>query len=269
MTSQQILHADFLDILFEKRNKTYGAYQLRKLYPQQLAKAVLLAVSAVLLLLVFFTPSVEQETVRLVNEGVFVTTIDALPPEEKKPEPPKPPPAEATPVKQQTFIDNIILVEKDIQTTVPPIDELQYAAVSDKTTEGEMVRAMQPPIVPIVNNGQNAQAIIEEEPQKEMFPDKQPQFPGGVQAWTAFLNRYLQAPQELEPDEKRTVLIRFYVAEDGSVTNFQVLQSAGSVFDSEVIRVLKKMPAWTPATKSGRPVAVSFTQPVTFVGMEE
>lgn len=268
MTSQKILQADLLDILFEQRNKSYGAYQLRKAYPQQLTKAVLLAVSSVFLLLLFFKPSVEEETIRTVDDVVTVTTVEALPPEEK-PELPKPPQAQNKPVKQQTFIDKITIVEKDVQTTVPPIDVLQYAAISDKTTTGETVGTMQPTVMPVVNQAANTQKIIEEKPQKEVSPDKQPQFPGGVQAWMAFLSRHLQAPQDLEPGEKRTVLIRFFVAEDGVVTNFKVLQSAGDVFDSEVIRVLKKMPKWTPASKSGQPVAVSFTQPVTFMGMEE
>ena len=59
------------------------------------------------------------------------------------------------------------------------------------------------------------------------------------------------------------------MAEDGSVTRFQVEKSAGTAFDEEVIRVLKKMPKWAPALKAGQPVSVSFTQPVTFVGLEE
>jgi protein TonB len=90
-----------------------------------------------------------------------------------------------------------------------------------------------------------------------------------MQAWISFLQTHLQAPQDLEPGEKRTVQVRFHVAEDGSITNFHVLQSAGSAFDNEVIRVLKKMPKWTPAVKAGLPVSVGFTQPVTFVGQEE
>ncbi|RYZ61554.1 MAG: energy transducer TonB, partial [Chitinophagaceae bacterium] len=53
------------------------------------------------------------------------------------------------------------------------------------------------------------------------------------------------------------------------VTNFNVVRSAGALFDNEVIRVLKKMPKWTPALQGGRPLPVSFTQPVTFVGVED
>ena len=269
MTSQQILHADVLDILFEKRNKLYGAYQLRKLYPQRLITALGLSVSAVLLLLLFFRPSGEKSRTVFPNDGVVVTIVDALPLEPKKPEPPVLPKTENVPVKQQAFINQLKMVDKEIQTAIPPIDALENAAVSDKTMDGAITGAMQPPVPPVVAEAVSGQKGQEEAAQKEVIPDKQPQFPGGMQAWTAFLNRHLQAPQDLEPGEKRTVVVRFHVAEDGRVAHFQVLQSAGAAFDNEVIRVLKKMPAWTPAIKQGQPVPVSFTQPVTFVGVEE
>jgi protein TonB len=73
----------------------------------------------------------------------------------------------------------------------------------------------------------------------------------------------------LENGEKRIVNIRFHVDADGAVTNFQIVQSGGAAFDNEVIRVLKRMPNWMPAQQAGKAVAVSFTQPVTFVGAEE
>jgi protein TonB len=73
----------------------------------------------------------------------------------------------------------------------------------------------------------------------------------------------------LEAGQKRSVLVRFSVSEDGSVTQFEIVQSGGEAFDREVLRVLRKMPRWKPAIQNGRPVSVLFTQPVTFVAMEE
>jgi len=64
-------------------------------------------------------------------------------------------------------------------------------------------------------------------------------------------------------------LIKFIVDADGSVTGFTVVRSGGYAFDNEVIRVLRKMPKWKPAIQNGHAVTVSFTQPVTFVGLEE
>jgi protein TonB len=73
----------------------------------------------------------------------------------------------------------------------------------------------------------------------------------------------------LEAGQKRSVLVRFAVGEDGTVTQFEILQSGGNAFDNEVLRVLKKMPKWKPAIQNGRAVSVMFTQPVTFMAFEE
>jgi len=268
MTSQQILQADLLDILFEQRNKSYGAYQLRKTYHRQLVKAVVVALSSVLVLLFFFKPSYSKAAFGKDEGKVVVVENLALPPEQKKPEQPKIPPAPKTAVRQQLFID-LIAIKEQVTTPVPPVDALKNVAISNITTVGADVNTLQPPPIAEARGTGNAGRTGETESAKELAPDKQPQFPGGMQAWLAFLSRNLHAPEELESGEKKTVVIRFHVAEDGSIANFQVEQSAGSAFDEEVIRVLRKMPRWTPAMQAGRPVSVSFTQPVTFVGVEE
>jgi protein TonB len=56
---------------------------------------------------------------------------------------------------------------------------------------------------------------------------------------------------------------------DGSISNIEIIQSGGDNYDKEVIRVLRKMPKWTPAMQNGMRVSTYFTQPVTFVGVEE
>jgi protein TonB len=96
---------------------------------------------------------------------------------------------------------------------------------------------------------------------------REPEFPGGTKAWLDFLNRHLTVPGDLEEGETITVMIRFEVGVDGTVKNFEVVQSGGKRFDSEVIRVLKKMPKWKPAIMDNVPVARYFTQPVTFMGL--
>jgi protein TonB len=268
MTSQQILSSDVIDILFEHRNKQYGAYRLRKDYPRELGKAVVMTVSFVFLLVFFIRPSAAETFVKP-EEGKVVTVQHIAPREEKKQEPPqqkKQLPKE--PVRQVKAIDQLKFVKKDVVDPVPTQDMMLKAAISDVNTAGTEVGNLQPTLMPETKGSGNGMEK-EPEPVKELIPDKQPQFPGGVQAWAAFLGRHLVAPEPLESGEKRTVMIRFYVAEDGGITNFQVVQSAGTAFDNEVIRVLRKMPKWTPAIQGGRPIPVSFTQPVTFVGVEE
>lgn len=268
MTSQQILQADLLDILFEDRNKMYGAYQLRKTYRRQLLKAVVATVCPAVAFLLFFRPDYTN-AVSSADRGtvVIVTDIQAVP-EQKKPDLPKPPQLPKTQIRQANFTDQLVM-KKETADPPPSMDDLEKAAISNVTTVGEDVPAIQPPMVAETKEAATQSTAAAPEPKKEVVPDKQPQFPGGMQAWSAFLSKNLHAPEDLESGEKKVVVIRFHVAEDGSITNFQVERSAGAAFDQEVIRVLKKMPKWTPAMKAGQPVSVSFTQPVTFVGVEE
>ena len=266
MLPQQITTADYLDILFEEKNKLYGAYPLRKRYELRLLTAVTVSLVTAFGLLLFFRPSFSQSS-GIADKGEIIIREFKLPePAVKKPEPPKPPQTAKPQVRQQNFTDQIQL-KKEVTDPLPPLDAMEKAEISNVTTPGAEATAMQAPAVSETKVPEAKSPVAE--PKEEVAPDKQPQFPGGMQAWLSFLSRNLHAPEELESGEKRTVVIRFHVAEDGSVTRFQVEKSAGTAFDEEVIRVLKKMPKWAPALKAGQPVSVSFTQPVTFVGLEE
>lgn len=266
MTSQQILTADFLDLLFENRNKAYGAYTLRKNYDLQMLKAISISLSLVFILVLLINPSVKTTKVENDN-GIVVITQHVVPPQpKKKQEVVLPQPSKATGAKQREFQSFKIVHKMD----VPPVatqEELRIAVVSDVTRDGPELKPTIDPTPPRITG--NGVAPFENKEPKVVAPDKQPQFPGGMQAWLNFLNNNLHSPQDLESGEKRTVNIRFHVDVDGTVTNFHVIQSGGVAFDNEVIRVLKKMPKWMPALQAGQPMAVSFTQPVTFVGMEE
>lgn len=265
MTSNEILQADLLDILFDNRNKQYGAYTLRRNYNYRLTLALGLSLSSVLLLFLLF-PSGRIRPGGIVHAqpDVTVTTVDL-------PEPVKkiiPPPVTKTPQKQfsQQRFTKMIIVNKQTVDPPPDLRLLEQRLISTRTLEG-------PPAVPgisMVEQDPPAPAKAESENSGGFVPvEREPQFPGGQRAWLQFLQRNLVAPEELEAGERKTVSIRFFVAIDGAVTAFQVLQSAGKSFDNEVIRVLKKMPKWTPALQNGQPVARAFTQPVTFVGLEQ
>lgn len=267
MTSHQILTADFLDILFDNRNKGYGAYELRRHYNTRLITslggALLLSAFTFLLL-----NKAHHEKGIAVNGGGYIITELELPktrlPEPPKLESPKPPA-----IKQNAFIDNFKAVEK-VVVPITPQKDLYNTAIGELTTPGDF-KPFEPPYKEPLNvgsTGTSASEPVKEKP-KASIPDRSPQFPGGMVAWQAFLNRNLQVPDELQAGEKRTVQIKFNVDEEGNITHFNIVVSGGAAFDNEVIRVLKKMPKWLPAMQGGAPIAVSFTQPVTFVGLEE
>ena len=268
MTSQQILQSDFLDILFEKRNKLYGAYLLRRQYNVHLLQAMFATSLLVIALMFFGSPSSNREITTTPQEGYLLTPVD-MPnekPEPVKPQPPKAPAASA-PVKTDIFNDQITPVEDPVDPLATQSD-LQHTAIGSVKVDGSLLSGpIQPPPTPVI--GGNGTGESKTEKADPPLPSRSPQFPGGTDAWVNFLNRHLRPPQDLEPGEKRISHIRFSVDEEGVVTNFQVVQSGGSEFDNEVIRVLKKMPKWLPALQNGKPIAVSFTQPVSFIAAEE
>lgn len=91
------------------------------------------------------------------------------------------------------------------------------------------------------------------------------EFPGGINALRAYIANNLQYPDEAREEEiEGKVFASFVVAKDGIVTNIQIDRKLGHGCDEEVIRVLKRMPKWTPAKLDGKPVNYRFRIPVTF-----
>jgi len=266
MTGQQFLTADLLDILFENRNKQYGAYQLRRNYNQRLLMALFFSFSLVFLLLLLLPLKGNGGVLppASIPPDVIVHTVEIEP--KPKIEPPAPAPKKATAatpaVAQIDYKTFVVKPDAVVKNLIATQDELSTRIIAGVTTDGNADAGLVPPDM---NANGNAIAVEEEKAKPVVHSYSAPQFPGGTEAWLRFLSRHLQAPDEMERGEKRSVLIRFLVSANGNITEFEVLQSGGAAFDNEVIRVLKKMPKWKPALENGVPVSKTFTQPVTFV----
>ena len=268
MTNKEILQADLLDILFEHRNKLYGAYALRKTYSRRLGFALGVALSTVLLFILMSFIKKEGKNSRPVNDDRSMKLIDVnmQKDEIKEPEPPKekPKPPVATVDYQQFKIVEDDKADKEI-VTMTDIDD---ADISNKTVDGEEPDGLANTKTVTEGNGD----VVVKEPEKDVEPPgptREPSFPGGSGAWLKFLQRSLQAPEDIEPGKRIEVYVRFWVDIDGSVSKAEIIKSGGNAFDKEVLRVLKKMPKWEPALQAGRPIAVAFQQPVIFIGEEQ
>jgi protein TonB len=114
-----------------------------------------------------------------------------------------------------------------------------------------------------LNTGASTKEV---QPKKDIrvSPDVKAIFPGGTDAMARFLKINLICPEELDNGDKKQVIVRFVVNTDGSISDLKIMQSAGNMYDLEVIRVLKLMPKWTPQFKNGVPVTESIMQPITF-----
>ena len=272
MTNKEILKADLLDIIFENRNKDYGAYALRKGYNLRLLTAIGAALSVFFLFVLVnvmgkkefsSAPSTRNERIVEIKE---INLAKEKPKEPQKAKVIKPVQKMAT----QKFTSQIkITPDKEVKKALPEVAKLDENKISDETTKGKKDDLIpKEPEKPVITGNGDGATVIETE--KEFKPqEKAPEFPGGPDALKRFLAGNLQTPGELEDGEKKVVRIRFKVDKDGSVNTFEIVTSGGSEYDREVVRVCKKMPRWTPAIQNGINVPVSYVLPVTFIGVEQ
>jgi periplasmic protein TonB len=280
MTNKEILQASLLDIIFYNRNKAYGAYALRKGYDKRLLTAL---AAGTIIIAAFVMASMwknnQQSGPSLITERKEMLIREIELPKEKIKEPEKPKEQPKQVVKQKIATVPVVaqakfttppVITKVVKDPMPSQDDLLGKTPSTQNTPGKpadgIVTIPQPP----VDNG-GGKTSGPSEPQQPDFvaQEKDPSFPGGSEALRKFLAKYLNTPDELEAGEIKTVRIRFVVNKDGSVGTFEIVNSAGGVYDNEVVRVCRKMPKWDPAIQNGINVPVSYVLPVTFIGVGE
>jgi protein TonB len=271
MTNNEILKASLLDIIFENRNKEYGAYALRNDYDKRLVKALTVGLCLVLLLILFNylnLPGSSMADTRNYKDGSKIIKVVIEP--EKQPEPEKPKEVEKPKPAQIDFQTLKIVVDNKVTDPPPDNSDVDDKIISDVNTPG--TEDDKPKVADLTgdNDGKSGGDSKPAEPEKEIkIYQREPQFPGGYEALAAFMRNNLVTPEELEIGEKKIVKIKFIVGKDGSITDITILESPGKNYDKEVSRVVKRMPKWEPAIQNDINVAVGYILPVTFMGVEE
>lgn len=268
MTNTQILHADLLDILFENRNKSYGAYELRKNYARRLSAAVMisLALAAIFFGLQSLVPNrsiVERDIPRDSIKIRPIAFVDHDPKDDNNNRQVRRKPSAE---KQIQYTNRIKIVPDEERINMPEQEALASALTGTMNIDGDEPDDPAVSGQPVTTQpGSNSFQPTDERP---VLPNREAHFPGGEKSWLDFLSKNLNSPGLLEADERIVVHVKFDINEDGALSNFQIVKSGGKIFDREVLRVMRKMPPWEPAIQNGRKVKVSFMQPVVFVAME-
>ncbi|MBC7892364.1 MAG: TonB family protein [Sphingobacteriaceae bacterium] len=260
------------DLIFEGRNKEYGAYFLRQIYGKTARTSALIGVAVVTLGLVGpmlyskYKPLDEKKKVTLANP------MDVPPPPmdetQPPPPPPPPPPPEAPkPVSTTKFLPPEIKPDEEVKQEEPPPTQetLKDAQASSETVVGDP-NATEVVIDP--NEGKAKVEVVEVKPvTEEIFTvvEQQASFPGGAEALGKFLLKNLKYPPEAQrANVQGKVFMSFVVSPDGSISDVNVLKGLGFGCDQEATRVVKSMPRWAPGKQSGRAVKSRFTLPITF-----
>lgn len=267
MNQHAILHSNLLDIIFDNRNKEYGAYTLRKSYNKRLRIALLSMLILSLLLCLLFL----NRSAMVSNMHTIVITIPDAKPLNYHP----------TSKPQSKATITITHPKKASQINLPPriVDSVNinnFPATPIETTPSSISTdslgiSYEPggkgngntfiKGLPGIDSG-----ITELKTNKHSAIDVaeiMPQYPGGIKALLDFLRKNLRSPEDIEGEEV-LVKVKFVVNYDGKLESFDVIKSGGIAFDNEVLRVLKKMPLWIPGKSNGENVSVNYMVPVKF-----
>ncbi|MEI6945555.1 energy transducer TonB [Paraflavisolibacter sp. H34] len=277
MEANKILTADLLDLVFEERNKTYGAYELRRSYNKRIQLALLVTGGLILggFAALYISQAMNAGT-HTINQtdGITLSEVD-MTPKEKTPEPPPPPPPpvqKSVPqVKMEIFTPPVITNDKDVkETDVPPkMDDLNDARIGTMKVDGvDDVGAAVPPVADHRSVVVAPAAKADDEETVMTKVEIEAEFPGGAAEWARFLRRNLNASVPVDngaAEGSYTVIIQFIVDKQGAVSDIRALTNHGFGMEEEAIRVMKKATRWTPALQNGHNVNAYRKQPITFV----
>jgi protein TonB len=264
-----ILKTEWIDVVFNDRNKAYGAYQLRKNNARN--TIVALVITAVLFVFAVSLPTIINKIKGLIpppQEKVKIQEVVLIPPPPiNKSEPPPPPPPTAEPQKpkidQVKFPPPIVKPDEQVREKDPPTQEdLKVADPGQKDIKGDPTQTVR--IDEPVGNAPVSAAVVESNP-NEIFTsvEQLPAFNGDFNKYLSKSVRYPAVAQENGVQGR--VNVTFVVERDGSLTDIKVVgRTFGSGLEEEAMRVVKSSPKWTPGRQNGRAVRVQYTVPIVF-----
>ena len=270
MEANKILSTDILDLIFEDRNKAYGAYELRKTYNKRITLALLITAGlAVLIFLASFVANnISSKSAKLEVKDVVLENIQQE--EEKKVEPPPPPPPKQEPpkVEMTKFTPPKIVEDQEVKKEdIPPeVEKLEDTKIDIVSQEGIKDQGLATP--PPDEGKQVVEAPKEDENKIFEKVEVEAEFPGGLPAWRRYLERNLnaQVPSDAgAPTGSYTVVVKFIVDKGGNISDVKALTSHGYGMEEEAVRAIKRGPKWTPAIQNGLNVNAYRQQPITFV----
>lgn len=272
MEVNKILSADVLDIIFEGRNKDYGAYELRKTYNKRMITS--LAIVAAILLLLFlgyFVSKLMEEKEDTKTVQVQDVQLEEIKQEEKKEEPPPPPPPkppEPPKVEMAKFTPPKIVKDEEVKEDEKPpeVEKLEETKIGTMNQEGQKDEGIVAPPVEDAGKGVVEAPKKDDEDWDKTFTkvEIESEYPGGAAAWQRYLNRNLRYPQEaIDNEVQGAVVVQFIVDKEGNVSDVEAI-SGPQELRAEAVRVIKKSGKWTPAVQNGRQVKSYKKQPIVF-----
>lgn len=274
MSKIDLISSDWVDLVFEGRNKAYGAYRLRK---STTKRNILAMVAVVLLLIVAFIILTVKNFVDEQRAKVAMTQVAELTnykqPEKK---------AEVKQKKVEVEPERVVeRVKSSIKFTAPVIKKDEEVKPDEELKTQDELMSTKTAIGTFDVKGNDdangevlkaKEVIAEPEPPKHEEENKvfdiveqQPMFPGGKTALMKYLSEHTKYPVVAQENGVQgRVTVQFVVEKDGSISDVHVLRGVDPSLDKEAVRVVKSMPRWTPGKQNGINVRVNYRVPVLF-----
>lgn len=274
-----ILTNKWIDIVFEQRNREYGAYEFRRDNSKNNFKAfvigtLLFAFTIGAPLIISLIPKAETST----EEGMDVkmTTVKLTPKEEqqkKEEEKPKentpPPPPPAPPVDVVKFVAPVVAPTNQVTEDIAKVDDTKDKLIGDQNIKGNKDAQLVIPIT-AVGTGDGPQVVEAPVEDNAVYGindiSEQPMFPGGMDKFLKYIANNFNVP-ETDEGINGKINVSFVVEKNGDLSNIRATKNLGPEVEKEAIRVLNKCANWKPGINStGQPVRVSYTLPISIVG---
>ena len=276
MSQIDLIDNRWSDIMFENRNKEYGAYVLRRQTTARNIKSIVAVLIIFALVMVYMVAKNAYDDYQAKHQAqTQVTELTALQEQKKEAK------VERKEVVKQEKVEQVVeKVKSSIKFTAPvikkddevrPEDEMKsqdeimnskvavgFANVIGNDESGEVLKAKEM----IIN-----EPVKPKEEENKVFDvvEQMPSFPGGMAALMAYLQKSIKYPPVAEENGiQGRVVCTFVVERDGSVTDVRVAKSVDPSLDKEAVRVVSAMPKWIPGKQNGQSVRVKYPLPVTF-----
>lgn len=273
MSKLNIFKQEWIDIVFEGRNKKYGAYKLRSENPKITVRAFF--IGAALFVFLISLPKIYAAFDNLVGKKDKQETIDKVievvdlppPPVDDVPPPPPPPPVEEVKQAPKSVVEEVkfkpleVKKKEEVVEEPPRTEQFEKADPSSRNAEAS-------PTGDIVIGTPAGDLDKGVEPEDTNVYSTaglqvQPEYPGGMKAFYDYVNNNFRIP-DVDRDMTAKIYLSFVIEKDGSMSNIKVLRDPGYGMGKEAIRVLQSMKKkWSPGVQNGKNVRASFTLPIT------
>ncbi|MEA5126883.1 MAG: energy transducer TonB [Proteiniphilum sp.] len=264
---------EWCDLVFEGRNKRYGAYRLRQTSSKRYAYAffVVLLITAIVAVMPQLYGVVEDLTKKDLGPMEETVELSVLPIEEQVPEESiikqeeaPPPPAMKSTIQ---FVPPVIAKDEEVKDNDFMKTQEELKASSLQISIADIMGTDEQHGIDISDLRQ-AKVVVEEKIEDDKpleFVEQAPSFPGGMEALSKFLSENIKYPIiAQESGIQGKVIVKFVVSKTGDISNIQIFRGVDTSLDREAVRVVQAMPKWIPGKQKGKAVAVYFTLPVEF-----